>query len=758
MIVRKRLALEYDGSSGAVFVIESGYGEAHSFSSEANWYIGTIALDHCFGIHFTFYTVYSVGSVINGHNDGFFVVLDGYGTVVVIVGNGSVERFSECADRNHGSPVAVNIWSSVHGEELLVDDILGRTDGHYNVMMSEDAAITSGVVEGSDIETLVGSIFYSNTDGNFSWFGSVNNEFTLAVGNILLNVNSYNCVVIALVFDVSIELAVDLSFFAVSLNNCYSNILFIVDRTFSWIEFKIEAVVRINNSQGLLNIDVLAAIKCGNSDRGAKEFFVGNFISSGPEGTVEEIFVNNSLAIETISYILTWSSDLDAVFVNILSGSSYELAKSYFIIENEVSVGALVMGNELHIEIGNGAKFSSVESDFYIVTAEKSYTYSVLARGEVFSCIAANISEGPMVASWDQTEIGSIESGLISSAKDIDILSMFCSEGTFSSSIPGSWFAEHFCVIAGQYIASFVSDHELNSIAEISAVVAVGPVVGVGASEYITAINGSVDVICTAGFGYNANSEFLIANSDGNRNVSLVIHGEGGFEFTITISLNSNGCILATEEQVLVSARSQSDFLIFSNAAIFLMSNTSQGVFSSAVSIPTFVTYEVDVVDFFFVVKFQSVVTSYIFTSQGDVIDSLGSWGNGYFKAITGIEFYKSICQRISHGTSIWILDCANTSIDIVNTTTFESSFKRGITIYIICDTIEVVANCGKSVGRSCEINCVCEITIFISSPDYNILKNFVIQRLIVGITKIKLYSLCIILIRINRSIITTYS
>ncbi len=718
---QKRLALEYDGSSGAVLIVESSYGEAHSFSSEANWYIGTIALDHCFSIHFSFFTINGVSAFINSHNDGLFVVLDGYGAVVVIVGDGSIERFSECTDRNHGSPVAVNVWSSVHGEELLVNDILGRTDGHYNVVMSENAAITSGVVKSSCIEALVGIIFYSDTDGNFCWFRSVDGQNALTIVNIFLNINSYNCIVVALIFNVSIELTINLSFVAVSLYNGNVNIVFRVHSTFGWIEFEIEAVVRINNGQSLLNVDVFNYIKCVNNDFSTDQCFVRNFVSSGPECTIEEIGINDSFAIETISYVTSRSLNLDTVFIDILSGSSYELAKGYFIIKDEVSVGAHIMGNELYIKIYNIAKVCNIESSFCIVAAKKSYTYNILARSEIVFMIVTYISEGPLVADWNKMQIGRIKSGVVAAAYNTKVLSMFSLSSSFNCYIPSSRFCRKI-VITSEDIASFIKDGEFHSIGEICTVV-VYPV-AVIASEDITAIFGGINIICTSNFFYNTNGVLLVTNSDGNRNISVVIHGESDSELTHTTGGNGGSSVTIVELQVLAIARGEGNFLIFSWVAVFLTSITSPSVFGSTVSYKTIITNEVYIINFFLVVKGDAVIAFNIFTFENDVINN-DCWSNN--SNFCSFQWCKVINKCFIYRGSSY--NIADTSINVVNTTTFEGCFKRSSTTYISSYIIEmwVVRILGQS-SRGLESYSISEVTFLIGSPNFNVL-----QKLAVG-------------------------
>lgn len=250
VIVRKRLALEYNRSSGAVCVVEWGYSEAHSFSNKANWYVGTITLDYWFSIHGHFFIVDSIGIFTNGHYDSLIIVLDSYSTIVIVIGYSSIESFSECADRNHRSPSIVNIWSCIHFEELLVNNILRRTDGHGYFVMSSDINITRIIFKSSCIEATIGIIFNSNYNISGGSIRSINSNSTTTVGYIAIkSVYRYNCIFITLICNIcgnygSFNLCASTVFFY----NRYGYIIIFTYRAFSWIKFKTKSIVRINNS------------------------------------------------------------------------------------------------------------------------------------------------------------------------------------------------------------------------------------------------------------------------------------------------------------------------------------------------------------------------------------------------------------------------------------------------------------------------------------------------------------------------------
>ena len=263
MFVRKRLALEYNGSSGAVCVVEWGYFEAHSFSNEADWYINAITRIYWFSVHGHFSVVNSISGFTNSHNDSLFVIVDGYSLFILIPDNFSIERFSKSTDRNHSSPCTVNIWGSIHGEELLVNNILGRTDGHGYFMMCNSETIASGVLESSRIDTIVRCILDNNNDVCFSIFGSIYADLTFAIFylTIIKSLNGYDSIFVALIVNESAyDLTVYLCSLAIFFNNRNSYIIVFVSRPFHWIKFEAHIVVRIND--GVFSGSTSSAVLC----------------------------------------------------------------------------------------------------------------------------------------------------------------------------------------------------------------------------------------------------------------------------------------------------------------------------------------------------------------------------------------------------------------------------------------------------------------------------------------------------------------
>ncbi len=539
MIVRKRLALEYNGSSGVAFVVKSVYSEAHSFSSEANWYIGTIALDHCCSIHGEFFTVNSVGAFVDSHNDDLAIIVDGYGTIVVIINDFSVERFSECADRNHGSPVAVNIWGSIHFEELLVNNILGRANGHGYFMMSSNVNITSVVFEGSAIETIVGSIFNDNNDIYSRRLGSINGDCSFAVGYFIANaINSHFSILIALIVNkCSNNLTTYLSSSTIFLDNLNSYLIVFIDRTFSRIEFEAKSVIRIYNSQfpGLILFILIACSSYGNSspDQG----FVVAFIIFG----LELQFAGSSLIVDQGFTISTNDNFLSryhqTVFINVVCFSIYVLIQCHFVRDINFSnfAGSIpvipcatIICSHSDFGICNFAKLSYSESSFSIVATLQSNAYNIFTWNEIFfdfsAIIRISIFQGINASIFipNQFKLISLQIRFRRSAFDANLSTI-----KFES-----WFAIDF---TSESVFIDICYRELNSVGEDFLTI-ISPFVAT--SEDIAAILSDINVIRSSAFHDNFQGVFCFTAGKGDWNISLVSHLERQGDHTILIGSN----------------------------------------------------------------------------------------------------------------------------------------------------------------------------------------------------------------------------
>ena len=327
-----RLLLEYNRSGQAGFcIIEWGYSVAHCFSGETNWYISTIAItDYWCSIHGLFFTIDGVSFFTDGHNDFSFIIVDGYSTCIVIKIYISVERFSQRTDRNHSSPVAVYVWSSIANNDFIVNNIVGRTDGHNNGLILVRIFLTYSVFKSTSIDSSTSLNSYYDIHGSF--FVRVNSQSALTIAYI----TSFNvdvCIFIALICNISTHSTTNLTNVAICINSRNSYFVFLVGRAIVVVKFKAVSVVRIYNSQFSFNKLFVFFAECLYFNNSTQQRIISWLILISQERaimfTVEEPSVYNSVAIEAIFYVS--SIDLDTVFVNILAIYIYILTKHNFI-------------------------------------------------------------------------------------------------------------------------------------------------------------------------------------------------------------------------------------------------------------------------------------------------------------------------------------------------------------------------------------------------------------------------------------------
>ena len=392
VIVKKRLALEYNGSSGTVCVVEWGYSEAHSFSNEADWYISTIALDYWFSIHGHFFIVDSIGVFTNSHNDDFVFVFDSYGTIIVIISYGSIESFSERTNRNHGSPCTVNIWSCIHFEELLVNNILGRTNGHGYFVMSSDVNIAKVVFKSSCVQATVTAIFNGYYDISGSVIRSINSDCAAAITYVIINAFYINLrIFIALVCYISgNDFTSNLCTSAIFFNDFNGYFVVFVNWTFNWVKFKAKSVVRINNSQFSPNSLMYGLRSCNNFNRSTNQRCISFNISLGCKSIVCDAFINNSFTIAAKIHIIC--GQLDTIFINVNWIDSDSLTESYFISDINRSIGSmLISSSHVQFEALSSTIISYIEGGNCTVSTQERNTNLIFTRSQIGHSLSSRI-------------------------------------------------------------------------------------------------------------------------------------------------------------------------------------------------------------------------------------------------------------------------------------------------------------------------------------------------------------------------------
>ena len=320
-------------------------------------------------------------------------------------------------------------------------------------------------MQGTSINSITG--FYCNNDISSGCFIRIQNELAIfTIGHICLsNINSYLCIYIALISNISTNSTSYIFNVAISIYNRYSNVVILVNNTCFFIKCKIEGVIRINNRQFSSNRIVSILIYCNDIDSSTQQAFVVCDISFGFELICIQIasISINSFSIEAILNVSCINSD--TIFILIFSLNSYGLAKGYFVSDIHVlrfKFTILVIRPVLCCHFKNKvfsfAKITKFKSSSSSFPTQQTNLNSIFARNQVFDRIAVIILQG--------------ESAIIERNK----FKIICSQGrTFRSNDAqifavssiisiDSWFS---CRQSGNYATFFVGNFEQNGTAHI---------------------------------------------------------------------------------------------------------------------------------------------------------------------------------------------------------------------------------------------------------------------------------------------------
>ena len=536
------LALEYNGSGETVVAIEWGYSVTKSFSSETNWYISTIAFaNYRSGVHGLFVAVQGVGFFANVHYDFSIAINDGNNIVFVI--NSCAERFSQCTDRNHRSPSAVYIRSSIAGNNVVVHNIFSRTDGHNNTAISVEIFSTNSVFQSTSIDRTVYSVNCNNNIYS-SFFISIDGQGTFTVLHSIFcsaAIKRYLCILVALIRNKCIQRASNASNVAIFVNDGNGNNIVFVNFTFGWVKRKTVFAVRINKSQIFFDKSLLTSVKYLNSDYRAKQSLICKVISYGVETTVFSVDCAKEFIVTLEAKLYIGSRDLQTIFIYINSSSLNLLAEGYFVrdgipVAGDIAVVVNVCSLEIEANFLSLTIFSNGKGCFCIIVAIKSNAYCVFTRYEVFFSffssleVLQSVRIGSVIP--NKLQIGSIQGGLVRSPNDIDIFS-FISYAAFAS----SWFL---CdnIVASKYVSFSVGDFELNCVRKDSVALKIIPVV-IAASHYIATIFDSLDVSCSGLLTNDTDSKIYVIILKIDVAILSFAHGKSDGESTIISGGNS---------------------------------------------------------------------------------------------------------------------------------------------------------------------------------------------------------------------------
>ena len=168
-------------------------------------------------------------------------------------------------------------------------------------MVCKKLISTYSIVKMTNIYTVVGIIYNCYCKFNSSRFRSVYNNLTFTILDswiVFYNFSSYSSIFVALVCNIDLQVAIDLSEIAFFIDNFYSYFVVFVDSTFCRIEFEGECVVGINNSQFDRSIDTVFIAVANYSDSGTKQGFISCNIRFSSKGFAN-LFINSSFPIAT---------------------------------------------------------------------------------------------------------------------------------------------------------------------------------------------------------------------------------------------------------------------------------------------------------------------------------------------------------------------------------------------------------------------------------------------------------------------------
>ena len=434
------LFLEDYASGGTIFcIVEWGDFEAEVFSYETNWYIGTIARKNWCSIHGLFFTIQSVGGFTDGHNDFGVAYSVGYALSFLIPVNFSAKCFAEYAEWNHGSPSIVYIWSSVAFNNCVVDEVIGRTDGHNDGAASVFINFTEGVSQGCAIDFAI--VSFNSYNYIYSTFLiAFEEEFALTIAYGVVNIEVNASSFVALRSDVGGHGTVNLRNVAIFVNNGNSYNVVAANFAFNLVECESFSKVVLNNSQFLFNVLTSDFIVSFYGDGGTNKRFVSRDICIGIKLGASGVHACNSIAIYAKAHVSNRSVNSEAIFVNINRVYSYALAKSNLIVYSvdsvTIDVAFAINSYSIHFKVNalNSAKFSEGElSNSNILTAVvQGNINNIVARYEISSTFVAYISEGVSRTVPIENEIVSFQGrsrifiGCFWSRNDADIVTMVC--------------------------------------------------------------------------------------------------------------------------------------------------------------------------------------------------------------------------------------------------------------------------------------------------------------------------------------------
>ncbi len=404
------LFLEYYASGQTVCILKWGYSVAQSFSYETNWYIGTITGKNRSSVHSLFFAVYSVGIFTNGH--GQLSVTKGIGNSlsILIPVYSSAEGFTEYTEWNHRSPVAVYIWSSIAGNDIIIYNIISRIDRHYNGGIGVNIFWTKSIFKGTCVNSivLIHRINNSNYNVRTSFYIRVQSDNTFTIINSC--VCAYICFNISicnrsrLYISVNIS-AINIYSIALFINNGHINLIILI--CWAIIAIKCQAVFgqTIDNRQFFLSKLTVYRIKSFDFDNSTNDIariinydFKVMIYTTIRHSTCIKFGRCNSAAKHTYrivictKFFISWF--FNSICIDHINIAINSFASNYSIIKT-TSLSAY----HLNIDASDVAKFSERKSSLSFVATFEANFYSVFTSDKIIFSFSTNVIKGPHLIS-----------------------------------------------------------------------------------------------------------------------------------------------------------------------------------------------------------------------------------------------------------------------------------------------------------------------------------------------------------------------
>ena len=251
--------------------------------------------------------------------------------------------------------------------------------------MSEKLISTYSIVKMTNVYAAVVFINNCYCKFNSSRFRSVYNNLTFTILDswiVFYNFSSYSSIFVALVCNIDLQVAIDLSEVAFFIDNFNSYFVVFVNSTFGRIKFESECIVRINDCQFYHGINTIFITVTNYSDSSPQQRFISSNICLGDK-VCTNFIVNNSFPITADNSIVA-SSNLQAVFVNKFCNYCNILTKSNFVCNIGLTTAAQIFSIDIKNNIFYSTKFCDIKFSGRIITAKQRYSYCIVTWDEIF--------------------------------------------------------------------------------------------------------------------------------------------------------------------------------------------------------------------------------------------------------------------------------------------------------------------------------------------------------------------------------------